>query len=358
MANLELLVTLKDQATAQLRALNGEIKANQIQWRDSLRATGIAARQLGVIMAGLGASIMAPLAYAIKSALDSIDDALEKSKEKIDVYYADGITIKKTVNNSGYSESELAGMQAVQDQMNDLKKEIAFLAGDIGRALLPVILSLVQAVTPIIQTISNWIILNPQLATQLLTIALVVGTVVSALAGALGVIAVVALAFGSIAGPVGWAILAIIALSAVITAVVMNWSTIVEGLKTATFAVANFLSMLVENFINSIIEMINLVPNAINAVSGLVGGSVSVPTVPKVSLPRLASGGIVSRPTLAMIGEAGPEAVVPLRSGGGGMVTNHYWNVEGSVITENQLWAAMRQKGLVEKSRNFNAGLA
>ncbi len=34
-------------------------------------------------------------------------------------------------------------------------------------------------------------------------------------------------------------------------------------------------------------------------------------------IPMLANGGIVTRPTLAMIGEAGPEAVVPLSRGGG-----------------------------------------
>ena len=31
----------------------------------------------------------------------------------------------------------------------------------------------------------------------------------------------------------------------------------------------------------------------------------------------MASGGIVTRPTIAMIGEAGPEAVVPLNQAGG-----------------------------------------
>ncbi len=36
---------------------------------------------------------------------------------------------------------------------------------------------------------------------------------------------------------------------------------------------------------------------------------------PVVNVPTLAEGGIVNRPTLAMIGEAGPEAVVPLGSG-------------------------------------------
>ena len=38
------------------------------------------------------------------------------------------------------------------------------------------------------------------------------------------------------------------------------------------------------------------------------------------AIPALAEGGIVTRPTLALIGEKGPEAVVPLdggRAGGG-----------------------------------------
>lgn len=38
------------------------------------------------------------------------------------------------------------------------------------------------------------------------------------------------------------------------------------------------------------------------------------------SILGLAEGGIVTRPTLAVVGEAGPEAVVPLRRGGGGMM--------------------------------------
>ena len=33
-------------------------------------------------------------------------------------------------------------------------------------------------------------------------------------------------------------------------------------------------------------------------------------------VPKLAGGGIVNTPTLAMIGERGPEAVVPLSAGG------------------------------------------
>jgi phage-related minor tail protein len=42
------------------------------------------------------------------------------------------------------------------------------------------------------------------------------------------------------------------------------------------------------------------------------------------NLPRMAAGGVVSGPTLALIGEAGPEAVIPLDRMGsmGGNVIN------------------------------------
>lgn len=39
----------------------------------------------------------------------------------------------------------------------------------------------------------------------------------------------------------------------------------------------------------------------------------------RTGLPALASGGIVTKPTVALIGEAGPEAVVPLSGSGGGV---------------------------------------
>jgi hypothetical protein len=52
-------------------------------------------------------------------------------------------------------------------------------------------------------------------------------------------------------------------------------------------------------------------------VPGIGGKGFEVPNIPK-----LADGGIVTGPTLALIGEAGPEAVVPLdRAGGMGGVT-------------------------------------
>ena len=58
-------------------------------------------------------------------------------------------------------------------------------------------------------------------------------------------------------------------------------------------------------------------------------------------LPRMAEGGIVSKPTIAMIGEAGAEAVIPLdRMGSMGTTVNV--NVAGSVISEGQLQSVIQ----------------
>lgn len=77
------------------------------------------------------------------------------------------------------------------------------------------------------------------------------------------------------------------------------------------------IKQMVFNVLNWIIDKLNAVINKINTATGkaaeFFGGdaqSVSLPTI-----PRLADGGIVTSPTLAMIGEAGAEAVVPLTKG-------------------------------------------
>ena len=70
----------------------------------------------------------------------------------------------------------------------------------------------------------------------------------------------------------------------------------------------------IENVVNGFIGMINGVIGLIN--KGLGAFGVSLGSIGYVNLPRLARGGIVDSPTIAMIGEAGKEAVVPLENTG------------------------------------------
>jgi hypothetical protein len=80
------------------------------------------------------------------------------------------------------------------------------------------------------------------------------------------------------------------------------------------------------------VDLSGLVPNlggggGISDFSGVRGGAtqalrilntdISGLSAQLANLPRMAAGGVVTGPTLALIGEAGPEAVVPLSRGGG-----------------------------------------
>jgi hypothetical protein len=91
-----------------------------------------------------------------------------------------------------------------------------------------------------------------------------------------------------------------------------------EGLKNGLTAVAGFagdvanaIVQVVKDAWNKVAGMINdFVPNKI----GWGPFSMDLPANP---IPTFAKGGIVTGPTLALVGERGPEAIVPLTRGPG-----------------------------------------
>jgi hypothetical protein len=105
-----------------------------------------------------------------------------------------------------------------------------------------------------------------------------------------------------------------------------NWGTIKTDVENAWNWIANFIEGIwnkivttaqtalttVENLINKIMAPITAVTSA---VSGITGGSGNVVGG---AIKAFASGGIVYGPTLAMVGEAGPEAIIPLSAFSGG----------------------------------------
>ena len=84
---------------------------------------------------------------------------------------------------------------------------------------------------------------------------------------------------------------------------------------------------LMESGINKAITGLNF---ALDAVDKAAGPLINFGNIDPVSIPRLADGGIVTGPTLALIGEAGPEAVIPLNRGGGMGGNNITINVQGA----------------------------
>ncbi len=97
-------------------------------------------------------------------------------------------------------------------------------------------------------------------------------------------------------------------------------SRIIGSLKENILGIWNGIISGIKGSINKIISIINIFTGGMNKIGfkipswvpGLGGKSFGF-NIPQI--PMLASGGIVKRPTLAMLGEAGPEAVVPLDKG-------------------------------------------
>lgn len=97
-------------------------------------------------------------------------------------------------------------------------------------------------------------------------------------------------------------------------------NAIINGIKNA----AGFIGSIGDSIWGAVKGLIN---QAIDKINAALEFTINIPGAPDISInapniPHLAKGGIVSRPTLALIGEAGPEAVVPLngRYGMGGNV--------------------------------------
>jgi len=132
---------------------------------------------------------------------------------------------------------------------------------------------------------------------------------------------------GVIDGPFGW----LLPGGALIKGLLFlkdNWDTIWGGMsQTVGGVIGN-----IKGFINTGISAINSIFGALNKISfgwekQVLKGMPDIPAfgpwspfnIPQI--PRLAQGGIVRSPTVAMIGERGPEAVIPLNGSQGVGVT-------------------------------------
>jgi phage-related protein len=97
------------------------------------------------------------------------------------------------------------------------------------------------------------------------------------------------------------------------------FANIKEGVKDAFRGLGSFVSRIFEGVkgtiksaINFFIRGINTLIRAFNKISGKLSKLPGVPDVKIPEIPKLASGGVTRGGTLAEIGEAGREAVLPL----------------------------------------------
>ena len=208
-------------------------------------------------------------------------------------------------------QSKVGGTaEATRDPMKVLGAQIGDLKEAIGTALLPVVTKWLDKLTLIIKNVQIWAEANP---TLIKTIA-AVGVALIGAGGLLIALSQISKAVISInaalvvlralSGPTGWAMLA-------------------AGMAIAA---------------GTIIGM-----------KKLIGGA---------TVPTMQHGGIVTRPTFGLMGEAGPEAIVPLSRMRGGVTWTGDIIVQGSVIAERDLAETVREQLFLIKNRNYSTGIA
>ncbi len=129
-------------------------------------------------------------------------------------------------------------------------------------------------------------------------------------------------------------------ISTALSSIKTTWSNMWESMKTTVINIFNGIWSSIKGVINSIIGGIEKMANGvINGINGMIralnnlsfdvpdwvpeiGGKTfgfNISTIGNISIPRLAKGGVVDQATIAMVGEAGQEAVVPLENNTGWM---------------------------------------
>lgn len=96
-----------------------------------------------------------------------------------------------------------------------------------------------------------------------------------------------------------------------------NWRRAWQGVVNIFSGIFNGIVGVIKWPLNMIIDMVNAAISGINTMIKTINKvpGVNISTVPKI--PKLAKGGIIDSPTIAMVGEAGKEAVMPLENNTG-----------------------------------------
>jgi hypothetical protein len=326
---------IEDQISAMSRASG----IADTEYRKSLEALVRGTKDVDLAMKDM--NLVMDISTALQMDSSTVADALAKAYQgnfkalrslspEMATMIKEGASLNEIMDVLGgtFGGATAKSAETAAGKMKILTNSLGETKESIGAALLPVL----EAVLPVLNKFAAWAQDNPK---AFLAIAAAIGAVAAAI-----VVTNIAMAlnpFSLIAAGVALLVLALVT-------AYKKFEWFRDGINAIVNTVIGFFA----GMVNAAIGAVNAIISAYNSIP-LLPDLPKAPTVPvpqlgktsntpapgRMSIPRLAEGGIVSSPTLALIGEAGPEAVVPLdrmQSGGGITI-----NVTGGLATSAEI---------------------
>ena len=331
---------IEDQISAMSRASG----IADTEYRKSLEALVRGTKDVDLAMKDM--NLVMDISTALQMDSSTVADALAKAYQgnfkalrslspEMATMIKEGASLNEIMDVLGgtFGGATAKSAETAAGKMKILTNSLGETKESIGAALLPVL----EAVLPVLNKFAMWAQDNPK---AFLAIAAAIGAVAAAI-----VVTNIAMAlnpFSLIAAGVALLVVALVA-------AYNKFEWFRDGINAIVNTVIGFFA----GMVNAAIGAVNAIISAYNSIP-LLPDIPKAPTVPvpqlgataaarpvagRLGIPRMAEGGIVSSPTLALIGEAGPEAVVPLdRMATGGGVTI---NVTGGLSTSAEIGQAV-----------------
>jgi hypothetical protein len=320
------------------------------------------------ISAGSGKDL-ATVSDALAKAYGGNMKGLQALSPEIKAMIKDGATLEDVINVLGgsFGGASAAAANTAEGGMKRLGIALAETKESIGAALIPV----VEALLPYLIAFGDWAQNNTQvfliIAGAIGGIAAVILTLNAAMkvyAAAQMIVNGVVTVFNALllANPITLIALAIVAFIAVLAALYIKFDSVRKVVDTVFKGMLKGGKAVFDGLTTYFTAIFNIYKSLFNGIAKLWNGTVgklafNIPSwVPVIGgkgfevpeIPMLAEGGIVTGPTLAMIGERGPEAVIPLSGRGGGM-GNYTININGGLGSSAEIGTAV-----VNAIRAFN----
>jgi hypothetical protein len=301
------------------------------------------------VSSGTGKSLSVVTEAIAKSAGGSTA-ALAKLSPELKQMAKDGATADEMMAalSGTFMDQASVAADTAQGQFKRLGVSLAETKESIGAALIPA----VEAVLPLLTSFGNWAQEHPQ-------IILAIGAAIATIAAA-----IVAVNIAMALNPFSMIAIAVVGLGALLVVAYKKFSPFKTVVDDVFGAIEYWITEVTIPSIKLMLTVFKTVFNGIASIWNNTVGKISF-EIPKwvpglggkgfdmPNIPMLAAGGIVTSPTLAMIGENGPEAVIPLTGpnagagmGGGTNVTIHVNGGDPNAVVQ-ALRNYMRQNGSI-----------